>query len=84
MPTGAGKTVAFGTVLAQEPGIRFAIAHRQELVSQMSMTLAKLGIEHCVLATDNLIKYIVRMQIDTFGKRFHDPRSEERRVGKEC
>ena len=76
MPTGAGKTVAFGTVLAQEPGIRFAIAHRQELVSQMSMTLAKLGIDHCVLATDNLIKYIIRMQIDTFGKRFHDPRAK--------
>lgn len=75
MPTGAGKTVLFGTKLAATPGIRFAIAHRQELVSQMSMTIAKLQIPHCILAPENLVRHIIRMQIQEYGRHYYDPKS---------
>jgi len=75
LPTGAGKTVLFGTKLAATPGIRFAIAHRQELVSQMSMTIAKLGIQHCILAPENLVKHIIRTQIQEYGRHFYDPKA---------
>ena len=35
-PTGGGKTVLFSKILHDESGASIAIAHRQELVSQMS------------------------------------------------
>jgi DNA repair protein RadD len=75
MPCGAGKTVLFGTIVSNTPGYRFVIAHRQELVSQMSMTIAKMGVKHCILASDPLVKNIIKMQVQEFGEHFSDPKA---------
>lgn len=46
LPTGGGKTVLFTKIAAEEEGIVWVIAHRQELIRQASETLDRFGIDH--------------------------------------
>lgn len=73
MPTGAGKTRTFSHIIneSREPAV--AIAHRQQLVSQMSLTLAENGVVHRVIGPNNLIKTIVSLHMRKFGRSFYDP-----------
>jgi superfamily II DNA or RNA helicase len=73
LPTGAGKTVLFGTIMAEHQGCSIAIAHRQELVGQMSLALASLNVVHSIIAPDATIRWIVRLHIDRFGRPFYSP-----------
>ena len=73
LPTAGGKTVLFTSILADEPGISFAIAHRKELVSQMAITLNKRGIRHFALAPESTVKWIISQQIREHGRSFYDP-----------
>jgi len=75
LPTGSGKTVVFSNKLLHHTGVSFTVAHRQELVSQMSFTLAKYGVVHSLQASDSLCKYIITEQIRRFGRRYEDPRA---------
>ena len=68
LPTGAGKTVLFSRILAESVVPSFAIAHRQELVAQMSLTLAKNKVEHDILAPRNVVKWILSEQSRVFGR----------------
>lgn len=73
MPTGAGKTALFSSILADEPGACAAIAHRQELVSQMSLTLARNGVRHRVIGGASTQRLCATMQMEEFGHVFVDP-----------
>lgn len=73
LPTGAGKTVVFGHELMEEPGVSFAIAHRQELISQMSMALAYYGVPHRVQANEAMIKWAISLHMRALGRHFYDP-----------
>ena len=81
LPTGAGKTVVFSGIMAtahaistsHAQGAKVAIAHRQELVGQMSVALAKCGVVHRIIAPKAVIKRIVRMHVVEVGKSFYDP-----------
>lgn len=73
LPTGGGKTVTFGDILNDHVGASCAIAHRQELVSQISSALAKFGIMHKIIAPKNLIHDIVKMHVDEVGRSFYSP-----------
>jgi superfamily II DNA or RNA helicase len=75
LPTGAGKTVIFGHELSIEPGVSFAIAHRQELISQMSMALARYGVKHRLMASEKLIRWIVTLHIRALGRHYYDPQA---------
>lgn len=74
-PTGAGKTkikaALFGNY--RQPGI--AIAHRQELVGQISMALAEEGVTHRVIAPDNVIAFCIAKQVRKLKKSFVHPQS---------
>lgn len=72
-PTGAGKTVLFGSVIHDHNGASCAIAHRTELVSQISMALAREEVKHRIIAPKTTIRDIVKMQIDEFGKQYYRP-----------
>lgn len=78
-PTGSGKTVMLSELIfraTQKGGNVIAVAHRQELVSQISMTLAKYGIKHRIL-NKTLIKGIAAQHAKAFkGKTFIDPKSK--------
>ena len=73
--TGSGKTVIFSDKLAREPGVSFAIAHRQELVAQMSIALARFGVMHSLQVPKKVYAWIVSMQIRTFGRSFISPQA---------
>lgn len=75
LPCGGGKTVVFSHILSQHQGASIAIAHRQELVCQMSLALAKFGVKHRIIGTNSIIKWIVYLHMQEVGQSFYDPNS---------
>lgn len=74
--TGSGKTVVLSQMLYDEPGASIAIAHRQELVSQISVALARNGVRHRVVGAkkgSNLVRVITALQVAELGYSFLDP-----------
>ncbi len=72
LPTGSGKTALFSNILQEHRGYSCAIAHRQELVSQISLALANYGVRHRIIGPSKIVKWIVRLQVEEFGKNFYD------------
>lgn len=70
-PTGAGKTAIMSSVVRNIPEPSVSIAHRQELVSQISVALARNEIYHRIIAADPVIKFCISRHVEEFGKNFH-------------
>lgn len=75
LPTGAGKTVLFSKIASDEPGASCVIAHRQELVMQISIALARNGVDHRIIAAEKTIKQIIKQHVKELGRNFHNPQS---------
>lgn len=75
LPTGAGKTVIMGSDAHSHDGYGCSIAHRSELVGQISMALAREGVEHDVIGPDSLVRNIVGAQMREFGRKFYNARA---------
>ena len=73
--TGSGKTVLFSSIVADEPGAVCVVAHRHELVAQMSMALARNGIRHRVIGSDALSRECIASHIDELRVSYVDPNS---------
>lgn len=73
MATGAGKTVLFCNILSEHDGYSIALAHRSELVSQMSVTLGRYGIRHRVIASAATCKIISALHMAILGKDYTNP-----------
>lgn len=73
--TGAGKSVVISDIVRNHSGACVIIAHRQELVSQLSMLLAREGIHHNIIASTSIIKMITKMHQMEYGKIFYRPNS---------
>jgi len=73
LPTGGGKTVVFGRAIYDNPGPSIAIAHRQELVGQIALALARYGVPHRIIGPDAVIRDIVRAQVADVGTSYYDP-----------
>lgn len=74
--TGSGKTVVLSQMLYDEPGASIAIAHRQELVSQISVALARNGVRHRIVGAkkgSSLVRVITALQVAELGYSFLDP-----------
>lgn len=71
--TGFGKTVCLGHLVEQHPGASCVIAHRQELVGQISMTLAAYGIRHNIIAADATVRAIAALHVAEFGACYYTP-----------
>ena len=74
--TGTGKTVIISNIVRVLNVPTVVIAHRQELVRQLSETLAKNGVMHKVIASPGIIRFIVKRHIKLFGKSFVDLNSK--------
>lgn len=71
--TGSGKTVMFSDILYDHPGASVAIAHRQELVSQISMALARNGVRHRLIGASSLTKICVNLHMSELGRSYVEP-----------
>ena len=49
------------------------MAHRNELVTQMSLSLAEFEIPHRIIASSNTVSYIIHKHREKFGKSFVNP-----------
>lgn len=81
LATGAGKTVIFSKIIADYKGHSIAIAHRVELISQISLTLAQYGIRHNLIAQKGAIREIVSLHMAEIGRSFYDPNAHCRVAG---
>ncbi len=68
--TGSGKTVIMSDVIIQGNEPTFALAHRQELVGQISLALAKNGVYHNLVASDKTIKFVVNRHLKKIGRNY--------------
>lgn len=75
LPCGGGKTFLFSDIIYDHVGGVAAIAHRQELIGQISLSLAKYGIHHGIVSPRKVVQWICRLHIQEFGKSFYDPNS---------
>jgi DNA repair protein RadD len=75
-PTGTGKTVTFSEVIRKEQGASCAIAHRKEIVSQISLALARNGVRHRVIGSKQARKHCQRLQLKKLKRHFVDPNAK--------
>lgn len=80
-PTGGGKTVIFSGIMQAYPGASVAIAHRQELVSQISLALARNSVRHSLLAPKEVIRNIVSIHMAEVGRSYYEPNARTRVAG---
>lgn len=72
LPTGGGKTVIVsGIVHHWDDGFVVVIAHRQELVTQISTALARDGVEHTIIANKTVIKNATKLHVQKHGRCFY-------------
>jgi len=77
LPTGAGKTVVLARIIKDHTGAACVIAHRQELLGQISLALAKNGVYHRVIGSDSTIRFINVLHMRELGKIFYHPNAEK-------
>lgn len=83
LSTGGGKTVIMGSFArdhaAAPRDARYpagcAIAHRGELVGQISQQLAREEVPHGLIASEKVIKGIVANHVEEFGRTFYNARA---------
>lgn len=73
LPTGAGKTVIFSSILAESPGLSVAIAHRREILGQISLALAVNGVRHSIIGPTEAAKAFARQHREDTGRSWIDP-----------
>lgn len=79
MPTGSGKSATLCEIarIERDSGqVLLILAHRRELITQLSHTLARNGLMHNILAATNTVKAAHKQQITEFGKSFVTPTSK--------
>jgi len=75
MPTGAGKTVLFSKIMADQTRPSVAIAHRQELVGQISLALARNGVRHRIIGPRAVASACAGLHLAETGRNYIDPSS---------
>jgi superfamily II DNA or RNA helicase len=67
-PCGSGKTVTMTSCAADFGAPSIAIAHRAELVSQISLTFARQGLEHRIIAPNATINAVRAYHLEEVGR----------------
>lgn len=78
LPTGGGKTVIMGEIAKEFDGNGIFIAHRGELLGQISLQLARNGIYHNLITPKNspLHRKICDLHLKKIGKNYINDRSD--------
>jgi len=73
LDTGGGKTVTLADIVREHNGWACVIAHRQELVGQLSVALARYGVRHNIIASTPVRRAIARQHSEELGFSMYDP-----------
>jgi DNA repair protein RadD len=73
LPTGGGKTYVMSEIVLEHNAAACLIAHRQELVTQISLALARMGIRHRIIGPKNVVKLAVNIHMAEVGRSYYDP-----------
>lgn len=73
LPTGGGKTVILAHKVREEPGASVVMAHRAELVGQLSLALARERVRHRVVGPPDLAKLCVQAHMEELKSNYVDP-----------
>ena len=73
MDTGAGKTATLASIIEDHIGASCVIAHRDTIVSQLSIALAECGVRHNIIASEKSRRKIAARHVKKFGRPFFDP-----------
>jgi len=73
LPTGAGKTVLFSDIVAELKVPTVVTAHRQELVAQISLALARNGVRHKVMAPTAVARVCTNLHLYELNRNYVDP-----------
>lgn len=76
LSTGGGKTVIFSYIANKATGCVLIIAHRSELIKQISLSLGRFDTLHNVIAPENVIRQCKVDHFKEFGRSFVDYRSK--------
>jgi len=76
LPTGGGKTVTFAHIVREEPGHSVVLAHRAELVAQMSLALAREKVRHRVIGPPSLARLCVNAHIAELAVSYINPNAK--------
>ena len=79
MPTGGGKACVLGFIAenaAKKGNETLIIAHRQELIAQLSLTLCNFGLEHNLITAKSTATNIKADQFKNFGRVFYNKDSK--------
>lgn len=71
-PTGGGKTVLFAKIIMDHQGAAIATVHRKEIVSQISLALARNGVKHRIVAPQSVVRRIRRRHLRFLDKCYVD------------
>jgi len=73
LATGGGKTVVSCEMIDRHDGASVYIAHRHELVGSASLTLARYGIRHDIIASADTKRAIAALHVADLGQCFFTP-----------
>ena len=69
------NTATFSDIILKTDAPSCAIAHRQELVGQISTALARNGVRHRIIGPSKVIKMCVNLHMEEMGRSYFDPNS---------
>lgn len=69
------NTFVFSRVVKAIDAVAFAVAHRGELISQMSLALARNGVRHRVIGPAALQRRCSQIHVDTVGANYVNPQA---------
>jgi superfamily II DNA or RNA helicase len=75
LPTGAGKTIMFTRAMQLRRAPTVAIAHRQELVGQISVALGHHAVSHRIVAPRSVVRFVVGLHMEVHGRSYYDPQA---------
>lgn len=75
LPTGGGKTVCFSQIIHDHQGASAVIAHRKEILDQISRALGRMEVRHRIVAPMSTLRSIRRRHVKEFGRSWIDDTS---------
>ena len=74
--TGTGKTVMFSDIVRCHQGKSLVAVHRSEILGQISLTLARCGVRHRIVASEKTKRSIINSHVSELGQNFTSPHAE--------